>query len=246
MKSLVMADGDVGERLVKWLLRNHREDLACVVTTSENAIFKAANSSGIPCHVYTDEESFIAYWRSLKQTAEYGFLLWWPHIVSPATLEATSNGFINTHPSLLPHNRGKHYNFWAIVEEAPFGVSLHFVETGIDCGDILAQEQISYGWEDTGGTLFYKAQMAICEIFENTYPQVRSGQYRRTPQNLEEGSFHWGKELEPASRVELDKAYTGKQLLNLLRARTFDGKPACRFNDNGCEYEVRVQINKVE
>ncbi len=241
-----MADCAVGEKLVNWLLQNHREDLACVVTTSENAIYKAANFAEIPCHVYTDEDSFLTYWRGLKQTADYGFLLWWPHLVRTKTLEVPGSGFINTHPSLLPHNRGKHYNFWAIVEEAPFGVSLHFVETGIDCGDIVAQKRIPFGWEDTGGTLFRKAQEAICELFEKTYPLVRSGQYRRTPQNLEQGSFHWGKELEPASRIELDKTYTGKQLLNLLRARTFDGKPACRFNDSGSEYEVRVQINKAE
>lgn len=195
----------------------------------------------------------------LHRGGQLSYLLAWPEPDSrpwvsslvaadrpPATLELASKGFINTHPSLLPHNRGKHYNFWAIVEEVPFGVSLHFVETGIDCGDVIAQEKIYYGWEDTGGTLFHKAQAAICELFEKTYPLVRSGQYSRTAQNLEEGSFHWGKELEPASRIEIDNSYTGRQLLNLLRARTFEGKPACRFSDGGNEYEVRVQINKIQ
>lgn len=246
MKILVMADGSVGERLVGWLLQYYREDLACVVTNSENAIFKTACSAGIPCHVYKNEESLLAFWCSLNQVADYGLLLWWPHIVQPATLKLVSNGFINTHPSLLPYNRGKHYNFWAIVEEAPFGVSLHFVHTGIDRGDIIAQQRIFYDWEDNGGSLYHKAQASICELFEKTFPLVRSGQYQRRQQNLKEGSFHWSRELEPASRIDLNKTYTGRQLLNLLRARTFEGKPACRFSESGSEYEVRVQIKKTQ
>jgi methionyl-tRNA formyltransferase len=246
MKSLVMADNSVGEKIVKWLLQHHKDDLACIVTTSENAIFYAARSAGIPCHVYKDEDRFLSYWHELKEAVDYGFLLWWPHILRPAILDLAINGFINTHPSMLPHNRGKHYNFWAIVEEAPFGVSLHFVQKGIDCGDVVAQERIAYGWEDTGGSLYEKSQVAICELFKKTYPLVRSGKYHRMPQDLEKGSFHWGKELEPASRVELDRTYTAKRLLNLFRARTFEGKPACRFNDGGCEFEVRVNIRRVE
>ncbi|MCS6820651.1 MAG: hypothetical protein NZ551_02175, partial [Microscillaceae bacterium] len=69
--------------------------------------------------------------------------------------------------------------------------------------------------------------------------------YRRIPQVKSEGSFHWGKELEQASQIDLDATYTARNLLNLLRARTFEGYPSCYFIENGEKYEVRINIKRV-
>lgn len=87
---------------------------------------------------------------------DLGILAWWPNIISPRLFALPKVGFVNTHPSYLPHNRGRNPNFWSIVEERPFGVSLHFVEQAVDAGRILAQRQIDYGWEDTGETIYKK------------------------------------------------------------------------------------------
>jgi methionyl-tRNA formyltransferase len=227
------------------LLDHHREDLACVVTTSNNSILAAARERGVPNLVYKTEQEFIEVWKALGIEADYGFLLWWPNIVRSDTLAIPRFGFVNTHPSFLPHNRGKHYNFWAIVEEAPFGVSLHYVEEGIDCGAIIAQKRIEYDWQDTGGSLYDKAQDATCSLFRSTYPHLQKGCFKGTPQDFSKGSFHWGKELEEASLIDLDKTYTARELLNLIRARTFKGKPACRFREGDEEFEVRLAISKV-
>ncbi len=52
-------------------------------------------------------------------------------------------------------------------------------------------------------------------------------------------------ELQPASRIDLDRQSSARQLLNLLRARTFPGYPACHFEDKGEMYEVRVDIRRL-
>ncbi|NIM21688.1 MAG: formyl transferase, partial [Candidatus Latescibacteria bacterium] len=87
-------------------------------------------------------------------------------------------------------------------------------------------------WEDTGETLYRKAQSAILQLFKECFPVIKEETIPRQPQDLEQGSFHRASELEPASEIELDKEYTGRQLLNLLRARTFSPHPGCRFTDN--------------
>jgi len=153
-------------------------------------------------------------------------------------------GFINTHSSLLPYNRGKHYNFWALVEQCPFGVSLHMVEEGIDCGAIVAQKRIEYTWEDTGKTLYSKAILGMNELFIESYSYLRDMNFDTKVQDLSKGSFHLSSELKDASLISLDTHTTPRDLLNLLRARTFDGHPACSFFDQGVEYEVTVQIKK--
>jgi methionyl-tRNA formyltransferase len=82
-------------------------------------------------------------------------------------------------------------------------------------------------------------------LFVESYPRIVNADYVRVRQKRGEGSFHVAAELERASQVFLDKRYKAKDLLNLLRARTFPPHPACHFFDQGEKYEVRVEIKKV-
>lgn len=138
MKILLMADGSVGLRIASWLIDNYLTDLIGVMVINENDIFHLAQSNSIPTFIWSSDEEFLSKTFNLAKV-DLGILAWWPKLVSTRVLSTASVGFINTHPSLLPHNRGKHYNFWALVEQAPFGVSLHFVDEGIDSGDVIAQ-----------------------------------------------------------------------------------------------------------
>lgn len=246
MTNILFADGSVGLQIVNWLLENYRSDIGFIFTTDENGITEAARAARIPTAIFSTERDLV---RATTQGCDghftWGLLLWWPRIVRQATLALARNGFINTHPSLLPFNRGKHYNFWALVEQAPFGVSLHIVDEGVDSGDIVAQRQIAYDWEDSGATLYEKATRSMLELFKSAYPEIREGRITCIPQDLTKGSVHRAPELEKASRIDLDEFYRARDLLNLLRARTFPGYPACSFREsNGDEFEVRVDIRR--
>jgi len=243
MKLLLMADSMVGDSIAQWMLHNYPNDLAALVAITECDFTVSAREKGIPCFVF-ESESQIKEELCYIAPFDIGMLAWWPKIISSDLISFARIGFINTHPSLLPHNRGKHYNFWALVEQSPFGVSLHFVDEGIDSGDIIAQKTIAYGWEDTGGTLYQKAGRAMIDLFKSTYPNIRSGDIIRAPQNLRDGSIHFANEIEQASKIHLDEMYTSRELFNRLRARTFVGKPACTFEDNNEIYEITVNIKR--
>jgi methionyl-tRNA formyltransferase len=245
MRLLVFADGFVGEKILGFLINNHLDDIGTVVVLSENKIYIDAFRANLEVVVFADEYQVIGELSGRKKY-DLGLLLWWPKIISKELLSATRLGFINTHPSFLPHNRGKHYNFWAIVEQAPFGVSLHLVDEGIDRGDIVAQESIAYSWEDNGETLYYRAREAMYDLFVKSYPLIRTGDFFRIPQDLKKGSYHAGSEIDLASMIQLDHLYTARDLLNRLRARSFSGFQGCRFEDNGRTYEVRIQIERID
>lgn len=246
MKLLLLADGHVGEKVTEFLLDQYREDVSLVVTVSDNVIAYAARASGVDWHVFESDEELSTHMGKFGLVPDIGVLAWWPKIIKFPLLQKPIQGFINFHPSLLPYCRGKHYNFWALVEHAPFGVSLHFVDQDVDSGDIVAQSEISYDWTDNGGTLYFQAQEKIVDLFRQFYPVLRSLNIPRWKQDLSLGSFHRASELEAASRLDLDKKYRARDLLNLLRARTFDGYPSCWFEDDGEKYEVRVSIRRVE
>ena len=242
MKLLLLADGLVGRSIAKYIYDAFPNDIALIVTTNANDIYQDAVRKKIPVSIYESEQKII---DNLNFLPDIGVLAWWPKIIKEPLLRKPIKGFINTHPSYLPYNRGKNYNFWSIVEEVPFGVTIHKVEKGIDNGDILFQEKIEYDWEDTGETLYHKAQSAITKLFCKHYHEIRKGSIKLNPQPKGLGSFHTSSELSSASKILLNKNYIARDLLNLLRAKTFEGYPGCWFEDSGDRYEITVKISKV-
>jgi methionyl-tRNA formyltransferase len=240
----VFADRDVGLEVVRYLIHTHPSHLHYVVTTAENEISELARSAGFSVIQHCDIDASFS--RRILKKLDFIFLAWWPKIVPEQVFSAPRRGTINLHPSFLPFNRGKHYNFWSIVEDTPFGVTMHFVDAGIDTGDLIAQRTIEKDWTDTGGTLYAKAKREMVELFRTSYSRIVAGDFDRRPQQHDIATFHWASELHPASEVFLDKSYSAKDLLNLLRARTFPSMPACYFFADGKRYEIRVSIIETE
>lgn len=81
-------------------------------------------------------------------------------------------------------------------------------------------------------------------LFRDTYPATRELNFQPKSQDLTQGSFHMAAELDTASEVDLEHSYVARDLLNLLRARTFAGHPSCWFRDGEEEFEVRIEIKR--
>ena len=251
MKIGLFAADVVGNEVSKFFGEN-QEPLACLVLDStdrkglNSEIIRNSGVADLGKVFYSDslyEEQTLTALRSLE--LDLILLAWWPYILKKSLIEIPRMGCLNFHPSYLPYNRGKHYNFWTIVEDTPFGVTLHWVNEGIDSGPIAFQSLIEKSWEDTGKTLYYKAQKEIVRLFKEKFPEIKRGNIPRIPQDLSKGSFHRSNELEEVSKIELDKNYRARDLLNILRARTFRPYPGVWFIDNGIKYEVRVEITRV-
>ena len=238
---MLLADGDVGSAVADYIMSTYPDDIALLVTISMNSIYERAKKKGYKVEIFSSEEDILKYAPS---GLDLGVLAWWPRIIHHPLIDLPTHGFVNTHPSLLPYNRGKHYNFWAIVEGAPFGVTIHKVDKGIDTGAVIAQLPIKYDWTDTGATLYYKASKAILELFRKIYPDLRLNNIKEKAQLECAGSFHYSTEIDMVSKISLDQSYRAADFLNLIRARTFEGHPACWFEDQGVRYEVTIKIER--
>ena len=251
MNIALFASNNVGNEIAKFLAKM-QERLACLVLDSEDTN-GYNNDIILNCGPICSGKIFYSDSLYKKQTLlslkrmnlDLIILAWWPYIIKKEIIEIPRLGCLNLHPSYLPYNRGKHYNFWTIVEDTPFGVTIHWVDEGIDTGDIAFQTIIEKTWEDTGETLYYKAQEEIINLFKESYPKIKNGDIPRKPQNAAKGTFHTADQIDSASEIKLDKEYKAKDLLNIIRARTFPRYPAAWFLHNGCKYEVRIQITKV-
>ena len=253
MKIALFAAGKVGLDVARFFGVS-KEPLACLVIDARDSkgvnreILEVTNNIVKKDFVFTSDEltnsSVVKKMHSLS--LDLGLLAWWPYILREPLLNITRLGFLHFHPRFLPYCRGKDPHFWAIVEEKPFGVTIHWVDKGVDTGDIAFQAEIPVTWEDTGETLYKKAQQRIVELFVENYPRIKSGDIPRIPQSNEDATFHRRKELGLASRIDLDKTYTARSLLNLLRARTFPPYPGCWFEVDGQRYQIRISIERIK
>ena len=80
-------------------------------------------------------------------------------LVQPAIIEAFPRRIINIHPSLLPKFGGR--GMWgmnvhrAVLEagERESGITIHYVNNEMDCGDIILQAHCPVAPDDTPETL---------------------------------------------------------------------------------------------
>ena len=111
------------------------------------------------------------------------------HILKKDILDKFLNKAINFHISLLPWNRGADPNLWSFLEDSPKGVTIHYLDYGIDTGDILAQQEVDYIPEDTLRTSYKRLSKTMEDLFRKVWPNIRSEKQRSIPQPAG-GSYH--------------------------------------------------------
>ncbi len=69
----------------------------------------------------------------------------WPNILKTELLKIPKYYCIGSHPTILPHNRGRHPLHWLIIlGYTKSAVSFFIIDTGIDTGNVLLQEYFSF------------------------------------------------------------------------------------------------------
>lgn len=116
---------------------------------------------------------------------------------------------VNLHISYLPWNRGAHPNYWAIKEGTPSGVTIHWMDAGIDTGPIIAQRKVPVREDDTLRTSYERLQREVFDLFRKFWPAIRAGDAPSRPQP-EGGSAHSSLELPEGIDWDMPVAELGK------------------------------------
>lgn len=87
------------------------------------------------------KEKLDAAWCR-EQTFDLTVSYTYRHILTAEILEALGNNAVNLHNAYLPWNRGADPNIWSVLEGTPRGVSLHYIDTELDKGYLIAQQLV--------------------------------------------------------------------------------------------------------
>ncbi|MBT3294192.1 MAG: methionyl-tRNA formyltransferase [Verrucomicrobia bacterium] len=108
----------------------------------------------------------------------YGQILHQPLLDLPAL------GCINVHTSLLPKYRGAAPIQWAIAHgETETGVTTMYMDAGMDTGDIILQEALSIGPDETAAELHDRLAVTGAALLGKTLHGLASGDVPRHPQD---------------------------------------------------------------
>lgn len=96
-------------------------------------------------------------------------------IIKKEILSLLPNRVINLHISLLPYNRGANPNVWSFIEDTPKGVTIHYVDEGIDTGDILFQKEVIFEEEkETLASSYEKLHKEIQSLFIENWGTIKN------------------------------------------------------------------------
>lgn len=113
------------------------------------------------------------------------------YILKKQLLDIPRLGTLNRHNALLPKNRGRLTPFWVLYKgETETGVSIHFVNEGMDAGDILVQERFPVEPRDTFNTIVRKNYAIAANAMLKALTKLESGNYVTLPNNDQEASHN--------------------------------------------------------
>jgi phosphoribosylglycinamide formyltransferase-1 len=109
------------------------------------------------------EDEFVRVLR--EENVDLVVLAGFMRIVGPVLLAAYPRRIINIHPSLLPKHRGATAAAQALAAgDAVTGCTVHYVDEGVDTGEIIAQREVPVLPGDTAETLQTRIQTAEHEL----------------------------------------------------------------------------------
>ncbi len=135
---------------------------------------KRADKLGIPhCHIsHEDEDQIIQLMQAWR--VELIILAGWMRIVSPKLINAFSERIINVHPSLLPKYKGLHAVEQALESgDTETGASVHFVDEGLDTGQVIIQQSVPIEPDDTVESLTRRIQLMEYSILPVAINELR-------------------------------------------------------------------------
>jgi methionyl-tRNA formyltransferase len=111
-------------------------------------------------------------------------------ILKQAVLEVAPLGCINVHTSLLPAYRGAAPIQWAIANgDRETGVTIMYMDEGMDTGDILGRRRVMIGNSETAGELHDRLAEEGALALQAVVEDVIGGRVKRQPQDESQASY---------------------------------------------------------
>lgn len=156
-------------------------------------------------------------------------------------IDLTPNKIINCHAGKLPFYRGRNVLNWALInDEKEFGITVHFVDSGIDSGDIILQRTFPISDEENYDSLLQIAYKECANILYDSLQLFVKDKVQRIPQkDIHPVGMYCGRRGKGDEVMNWND--TSRNVFNFIRSIAYPGPQAqCFYNGE------LVKINKAK
>lgn len=108
-------------------------------------------------------------------------------IIKTSILETPRRATVNAHPGLLPWLRGSASVGWALYKDMKQGATAHFIDPGIDTGDIIVRRELPVYRKDTYESLNARVATLAAELMAESLTFLANGEAPREAQDRNVG-----------------------------------------------------------
>lgn len=136
---------------------------------------------------------------------------------------------INCHAGKLPFYRGRNILNWALInDEKEFGITVHYVDEGIDTGDIILQSCYPIDDDDTYATLLHRAYDGCADNLYEAIKKIQGGDVHAVQQkSIHAIGLYCTGRREGDERLDWNQ--TSREVFNFVRAICRPGPEARTF-----------------
>ena len=156
-------------------------------------------------------------------------------LIRSDVLNMVNYNAINIHWSLLSQNRGPNPTQWAIIKgDKKTGISIHYMDDGLDSGDIIAQTEEVILETDTWVTVNERLKIKSSDFLKIHMPDIIAGTNKRSKQS--EKNISVNNRLTPDyPKIDFERM-SDRQIFNLVRAQVSPLKGAFMDRKGGRIY----------
>ena len=150
----------------------------------------------------------------------------------------------NVHPGLNPHNRGWFPQVFSILNGLPCGVTIHKMDTELDHGPILWQEEVPQHLWDTSKDIYDRILAKELELLDRHLGDLLTGSYTLTPMEGE-GNINYKADFDALCQIDRNEPATYGAVIDRLRALTHAPYENAWFLDeDGKKVYVGITLRK--
>lgn len=234
------ADGPWAHRALDLIAADPTLDVVFIVPrydTQDPILKEKACQLGVPfiCHENVNSADFLEQVKGYE--ADLFVSMSFNQILKKEIINFPELGFINCHAGALPFYRGRNPLNWVLINgEKQFGITVHYVDEGIDTGDIIEQCMYPITYEDTYGSLLKRAISECGNVLHTALLKVKANNFDRIKQaDIHPVGTYFGRRRIGDEVV--DFKWDAKRFFDFVRGITTPG-PGARCYAKGKEYVI--------
>ena len=151
--------------------------------------------------------------------------IYYRFIIKEHVISLVEGRIFNLHPSLLPKYKGCSSITWALINNEDFvGFTYHYIDNGLDTGNIILQRSLKVYSFDTQATLYSRVMIKALDFFFDAFELVK-GNYKG---EIQIGDGHSYSRGCPHNGI-IDSKWDDAFVKRFIRAMTHPPYPPATF-----------------